>query len=221
MIYKLNIRPILTKFIELPLAKVMNRCGLRANHITVISLALCIFSSYLVISQNLVAGGLVFFFGSCLDLFDGTLSRLTNTSSDFGSLLDSVCDRIGEAVLLSAIILLPLLVNPTMTLMDVNYKSIISFQDQINILLIPLGLIALISSQLVSYVRSKGENLGIHMEGGLMSRAERVILLSIGLVTGLLSLAITLMALLSTITLLQRIYRLSREIRTVVNNGSK
>ena len=147
-----------------------------------------------MISQHLVAAGLIFFLGSCLDLFDGTLSRLTSSSTELGALLDSLGDRIGESVLLSAIIMLAVINSEQITFALTNYNAVDMLTDQTNAYLIPIGLIALFSSQLVSYVRARGESLGASMESGLMTRAERVILVSLGLVTGYIFLAILLMA---------------------------
>ena len=221
MFNKLNIRPILIKYIEIPVAKCMHKCGLKPNHITGLSLLLCILSGYLVISQHLVAAGLIFFLGSCLDLFDGTLSRLTSSSTEFGALLDSLGDRIGESVLLSAIIMLAVINSEQITFALTNYNTVDMLTDQTNVYLIPIGLIALVSSQLVSYVRARGESLGTSMESGLMTRAERVILVSLGLVTGYIFLAILLMAVFSSFTLFQRIYIISTNTQTVVNSESK
>ena len=199
----------------------MHKCGLKPNHITGLSLLLCILSGYLVISQHLVAAGLIFFLGSCLDLFDGTLSRLTSSSTEFGALLDSLGDRIGESVLLSAIIMLAVINSEQITFALTNYNAVYMLTDQTNAYLIPIGLIALVSSQLVSYVRARGESLGTSMESGLMTRAERVILVSLGLVTGYIFLAILLMAVFSSFTLFQRIYIISTNTQTVVNSESK
>ena len=221
MFNKLNIRPILIKYIEIPVAKCMHKCGLKPNHITGLSLLLCILSGYLVISQHLVAAGLIFFLGSCLDLFDGTLSRLTSSSTEFGALLDSLGDRIGESVLLSAIIMLAVINSEQITFALTNYNAVDMLTDQTNPYLIPIVLIALVSSQLVSYVRARGESLGTSMESGLMTRAERVILVSLGLVTGYIFLAILLMAVFSSFTLFQRIYIISTNTQTVVNSESK
>ena len=221
MFNKFNIRPILIKYIEIPVAKCMHKCGLKPNHITGLSLLLCILSGYLVISQHLVAAGLIFFLGSCLDLFDGTLSRLTSSSTEFGALLDSLGDRIGESVLLSAIIMLAVINSEQITFALTNYNAVYMLTDQTNAYLIPIGLIALVSSQLVSYVRARGESLGTSMESGLMTRAERVILVSLGLVTGYIFLAILLMAVFSSFTLFQRIYIISTNTQTVVNSESK
>ena len=221
MFNKLNIRPILIKYIEIPVAKCMHQCGLKPNHITGLSLLLCILSGYLVISQHLVAAGLIFFLGSCLDLFDGTLSRLTSSSTEFGALLDSLGDRIGESVLLSSIIMLAVINSEQITFALTNYNAVDMLTDQTNVYLIPIGLIALVSSQLVSYVRARGESLGTSMESGLMTRAERVILVSLGLVTGYIFLAILLMAVFSSFTLFQRIYIISTNTQRVVNSESK
>ena len=141
-------------------------------------------------------GGIVFLAGGILDLFDGALARLTGQATPFGALLDSVMDRLGEAVLFLGIAI---------------YVLREEFSEERTLLAIVAVVLALITSQMVSYLRARGESLGIDTRAGLMTRPERVVLLSAGLIAGIASLRpleiiLAVIAAVSLITLLQRLF---------------
>jgi CDP-diacylglycerol---glycerol-3-phosphate 3-phosphatidyltransferase len=104
------------------------------------------------------AGGLILFAG-LFDMLDGQVARLGNMSSKFGALFDSVIDRYSELVMFLGI---------CYYLVGHHYffSSLVAF-------------IALIGSMMVSYTRARSEGLGIQNKGGLMQRPERVILTGI------------------------------------------
>jgi CDP-diacylglycerol--glycerol-3-phosphate 3-phosphatidyltransferase len=95
------------------------------------------------------------------DMLDGALARRTNQATRFGAVLDSTLDRLSEAVLLIGILVL--------------YAG---EQSTTGILLVS---VALIGSLLVSYIRARAEALGLECQVGLFTRAERVIVLALGL----------------------------------------
>ena len=74
--------------------------------------------------------------------------------------------------------------------------------------------VALITSQVVSYLRAKGESLGIATRTGLMTRPERVVLLALGLIIGLRAIEVILIviATVSFFTLLQRLFQIRRAL---------
>jgi CDP-diacylglycerol--glycerol-3-phosphate 3-phosphatidyltransferase len=95
------------------------------------------------------------------DMLDGALARRTNQATRFGAILDSTLDRLSEAVLLIGILVL--------------YAG---EQSTTGIL---LAGVALIGSLLVSYIRARAEALGLECQVGLFTRAERVVVLALGL----------------------------------------
>jgi len=149
----------------------------------------------LVGSGWLLAGGIVFLLGGGLDLFDGALARLTGTVSDFGALLDSVFDRLGEAALFVGIAI---------------YSLRAGFSDLYLLFFITVLLLALIFSQGVSYLRARGEGLGIFTRAGLMTRPERVVLLGIGLLADQIVWIMLVIAVVSCFTLFQRMFTIRR-----------
>jgi len=111
-----------------------------------------------------------------MDVLDGAVARLTNRVSRFGAFLDSTVDRVSESVMLGGIILGGLC-------------------DTL------IGFVALVASFLTSYMRARAESIGINLAGvGIGERAERIIILGFLTMLGYPNLAVTVIAILSTIT---------------------
>ena len=164
---------------------------------TLIGFGFTVAAAYLVGSGWLLAGGIVFLLGSGLDLMDGALARLTGTVNPFGALLDSVFDRLGEAALFVGLAF---------------YALRSGFSDSYLLIFIIVLFLALIFSQGVSYLRARGEGLGVFSRAGLMTRTERVILLGIGLLIGQIFWVLLLIAAVSCFTLFQRMFTIRREL---------
>ena len=192
-----QIRESILRYVELPGARLLRALKLTPNAVTLISFAVTVASAYLVGSGWLVAGGIVFLLGSGLDLMDGALARLTGTASPFGALLDSVFDRLGEAALFVGL-----------AFYAIRGGASESF---LPIFIITLFL-ALIFSQGVSYLRARGEGLGVFTRAGVMTRTERVILLGIGLLIDQIFWVLLLIAVVSCFTLFQRMFTIRREL---------
>ncbi|HAI08687.1 MAG TPA: hypothetical protein DCM17_05120 [Dehalococcoidia bacterium] len=192
-----QIRESILRYVELPGARLLRALKLTPNAVTLISFAITVASAYLVGSGWLVAGGIVFLLGSGLDLMDGALARLTGTASPFGALLDSVFDRLGEAALFVGL-----------AFYAIRGGASESF---LPIFIITLFL-ALIFSQGVSYLRARGEGLGVFTRAGVMTRTERVILLGIGLLIDQIFWVLLLIAMVSCFTLFQRMFTIRREL---------
>ena len=192
-----QIRESILRYVELPGARLLRALKLTPNAVTLISFAITVASAYLVGSGWLVAGGIVFLLGSGLDLIDGALARLTGTASPFGALLDSVFDRLGEAALFVGL-----------AFYAIRGGASESF---LPIFIITLFL-ALIFSQGVSYLRARGEGLGVFTRAGVMTRTERVILLGIGLLIDQIFWVLLLIAVVSCFTLFQRMFTIRREL---------
>ena len=186
-----ELRSAVLRYLELPGAKLFRALKFTPNGITILGFLITVLSAYLVGSGWLLAGGIVFLFAGGLDLMDGGLARLTGKASPFGALLDSVFDRLSEASLFVGIAV---------------YALRDDISDDRKILFITVLLLALIFSQGGSYLRARGEGLGVFTKAGLMTRPERVLLLGIGLIIGQIEWVLLAIAVVSCFTLFQRMF---------------
>ena len=194
-------RHLLLKHVEEPGARFLHFLRLSPNAVTVIGFIVVVAGAALVAMGHLRIGGLVFLAGSALDLFDGALARLSNRVTPFGAMLDSLLDRLGEAALYLALVLYAIRIDPGSRDLTVHLTILV---------------LALVLSQSVSYLRARGEALGIDSRGGLMTRPERVAILAAGLLLGeaTVPLALGFIAFFSLWTLLQRLFHLRRILGT-------
>lgn len=187
-------RESLSRYLETPAARLLVRLKITPNAITVAGLLVTALAAYLVSQDELLIGGLVFLFASVMDMLDGAVARLKGEESAFGAALDSLADRLGEAVVLLGAAALFLH-------RDSDAGVMIAF-------------LAMVSSFSVSYIRARGEGLGVAMkESGLFTRTERVLVLTVGLLTGWLVPALSVMIALSVVSSAQRVYALWRGTR--------
>lgn len=128
-----------------------------------------------------VSAGILFLLSGLLDATDGAMARLYGEVSHFGAFLDSVLDRISEIVVYWSLV----------------YSKLVDW---------PIGLAALSGSLMVSYARARAEQLGAEMKGvGIAERPERLLILVVAAFVGQLNAGAFLIALLSAITVVQRI----------------
>ena len=169
--------------------------------LTVSGVSLCIAGSVVVWFEHRGAylfywlGAALFLVGSILDILDGALARAGGKSTVFGAFFDSTTDRVGEGAMLAAIGLV--------------------FARAGNDIAVVVTIAAVAGSFLVPYVRAKAEALGLRGDVGLGSRAERVVVITAGLVFapwGGLQWAIYLLAATSWITVLQRVLHVRKQL---------
>lgn len=177
------------------------RTRVTPSMLTTAGVSLCIGASVLVYFEYrnewlfFWAGSIVFVLGSLLDILDGALARAGGKATPFGAFLDSTTDRVGEAFMLGAI-------------------AVAFFRDG-NETAFLFTFAALAGSFLVSYTRSKAETLGLKGDVGIGSRAERVVVISIGLAVapwGGLQWAIYVLAATAWVTVLQRIWSVRSQL---------
>jgi CDP-diacylglycerol--glycerol-3-phosphate 3-phosphatidyltransferase len=175
---------------------------LTPSMLTTAGVTTCILASVLVYFEYrnewlfFWAGSIVFAIGSILDILDGALARAGGKATVFGAFLDSTTDRIGEAFMLGAI--------GVALVRDGNETALM------------FTFAAMAGSFLVSYTRSKAEALGLKGDVGLGSRAERVVVICLGLAVapwGGLQYAIYLLAATAWITVCQRIWSVRQQLK--------
>jgi len=176
--------------IATPLVSVLRRCPVSPNALTGSGVLVTLVAAWLAAEGRFVASGLVLAGAALFDLLDGALARATGRTSRFGGILDSTGDRVSEAALLAGVSLW--------------------FAAHGNVVALATCYVALVASFLVSYLRARGEALGIVCTVGLCTRPERVIVMALGLLTGLVFVAVSIVAFCASVTVVQRLVYLYR-----------
>lgn len=169
------------------------KTGVSPNTLTIIGFILSAMAAVLVARGLFIAAGVTILVAGLFDMLDGALARKTNRATRFGAFLDSLLDRLSEGILFLAIIF--------------NFAKV----GQTNYILI--GAATLLVTQLVSYSRARAEAIGIECEVGFFTRAERVIVLAIGLLINQLEIILVIILIFSLISLIQRIITTLRKTK--------
>jgi CDP-diacylglycerol--glycerol-3-phosphate 3-phosphatidyltransferase len=162
------------------------------NFLTLFGFFLSALAAALFLFSNLLWAGVLLFIAGQFDILDGQVARrLNHRPRPFGAYLDSLADRFGEIVIFSSIFL--------------KYFYLHSYFVSLLILW------GLLSSLLVSYARARGQGVGVDPQTGLMPREARWVLLIAGCLLGhflgdyLLFVAVAIIAILASFTVLQRL----------------
>jgi CDP-diacylglycerol--glycerol-3-phosphate 3-phosphatidyltransferase len=144
-----------------PMGAALRKTKITPDHLTIVGLLLGAASAVAVGSGRLLLGLLLVILAALPDLLDGALAKASNTSSQRGAFFDSTIDRVTDALLLGGI----------------AYYFATTKDPRLAVL--PYAVLAV--SSIVSYQRAKAESLGLEAKGGLMERAERIVVLCVGL----------------------------------------
>jgi len=185
-----------------PLARALLKTGLSPNTVTVAGAAVTIAITVVLIpTGHIVWAAVLSGLFAAFDMIDGTMARLRGGGTRFGATLDATCDRITDGALFAAI----------------TWWLIYSYDAHPS--LVVAAFIVLVSSQVISYVKARGEASGFRMVGGLIERPERLIigLVGVGLqgfgVPYAIDVAIWVLAAGSVITVIQRLMLANRDDR--------
>lgn len=201
---------MLNIFARASVSRVMNpvgswlvRHGLRPNAMTLAGTAGSVASALVLIPRDdLLAATFVIWGFAMFDLLDGAMARAAGTGTRFGSVLDASCDRITDGALLGAL----------------TWWCFVVAGDR---LAAAAALVSLVTGQVISYVKARAEAAGLSADGGIIERAERLIITLLG--TGLYGLgvphavlgALCLLAVLSLVTVGQRLWAVRTSAREV------
>lgn len=201
-----TIRMKLRSYLEKPIIHLLIKLGISPNLMTSTGLLGTVISAYMLSRGELLIGGIILLVASLFDMLDGALARAINRVTDFGALFDSVIDRLSEMVLLIGLMIY--------YLDKSSYEGII-------VVYLTFG-----TSLLVSYLRARAGGMGIDCELGVMTRPERIVVLSVGLVIGqwfeiAIIISLGIITLFSFITCVQRMVHISKELtrRQSVNSS--
>ena len=112
-------------------------------------------------SGQLTLGLVLVILAALPDLLDGALAKASNSSSQRGAFFDSTVDRVTDAFLLGGI------------------AYYFADTEDPRLAVLPFAVSAV--SSVISYQRAKAESLGLDAKGGLMERAERIVVICVGL----------------------------------------
>jgi CDP-diacylglycerol--glycerol-3-phosphate 3-phosphatidyltransferase len=177
------------------------RTRVTPNALTASGVLLCLAASVLVLFEGrdqllfYWLAATVFVTGSVLDILDGALARAGGKTTPFGAYLDSTTDRISEGFMLTAIAYV----------LATHHRPVF----------VAVAVAAVAGSFLVSYTRAKAEALGLRGDVGIGSRAERVVVITAGLVLapwGVLPWSLVLLAATAWLTVGQRVLHVRKQM---------
>ncbi len=138
-----------------PIARVVAKSRIPPNALTLLGPVISTIAAWMYVQQQLVLALLWLLFSGFIDALDGAVARAMGKTSVFGGILDSICDRYSDAIILFGVIL---------------GGWVFSFW----------GILAIVGSLLVSYARARAEAAGVTQLGvGIAERPERLIILMV------------------------------------------
>jgi CDP-diacylglycerol--glycerol-3-phosphate 3-phosphatidyltransferase len=177
---------------------------LTPNAISITGLVLNLAAAVLVTQRLYFLAGVAFIVGSVMDTLDGRYSRMSGKGTLFGAFLDSTLDRVEEGIVLAAIAW--------------------DFAERGDSVAAAACVVTVLGSLMVSYTRARAEAIGVECKVGLATRPVRVVILSIGLVFAkgagvldveLLEAAIYVMAGLTAVTVVQRVWHVRGALKSL------
>ena len=189
----MDFRRIISNRITGPLVPFLSKIGLTPDAVTWIGLVINLAAAAVIALGHLLTGGILLIVAGLFDILDGALARYSNKTTTFGAILDSTFDRLSEAALLCGLLV---------------YSVLNGYSTELYLIFA-----VLVFSFLVSYVRARSEGMGIECRVGLFTRAERVIILALGLLLNQVLIALIVLALFSFFTFGQRMFHVYRKTK--------
>tara|TARA_B100000945_G_scaffold101274_1_gene79829 strand:- start:1897 stop:2559 length:663 start_codon:yes stop_codon:yes gene_type:complete len=155
-----NLRSVVDKVLD-PIGVVLWRLKVSADALTIVGILVAVAGAIVIGRGHMFAGFICLLLTGIPDALDGAVAKAAGTASVRGAFFDSVSDRITDSLLFSGI------------------AWHLATEEPGRIMMLPVVLMA--TAMLVSYQRAKAESLGFDAKGGIMERAERFIVLALGL----------------------------------------
>ena len=184
------------KWVLDPLGGFFNRLGITPIMMTMLGLIGNTVGAFYLARGNMLVGGIWVALMTPIDALDGTMARLRGESSDWGAYVDSVSDRYSELIIFGGLLYYFLVKGEVL-------GGLLTFA-------------AAAGSVLVSYVKARAEGLGYEAKVGLLTRAERYLVLAPSLIFNELYIGLGLIAIFANITALQRIWHVRKYARAQI-----
>lgn len=191
IVIDMRVRPRVQGILQ-PLGRFLARAGISPTFMTLFGFVVATAGAIVIGIGHPVMGASIFLAGSALDGLDGAVARASNRVTARGAFLDATVDRLGEIAMLTGLA--------------------VAQRGETRILL--LSLLSMGGALMIPYMRAKAEAEGLDGKGGLMGRAERVILFSAGLITGYVEPMLWLMLAGNWYTVGQRFWSTYRRIES-------
>ncbi len=173
-----------------PVADLLARLNVHPNAVSLIGFLGCVAAGGALALGYVRLGGLLLLVFGPLDAVDGLLARRAGKVSPFGAFLDSTLDRLAEIAIFGGL----------------TYWALKGGNSP----LVLLSFFALTGSLMVSYTRARAEALGFECKVGLLTRFERLAILTLGLLLGWVEVFVAVIAVLANLTVLQRVLHVFR-----------
>lgn len=184
-----------------PIGTALGRTRLSPDHLTALGLLMAVPAAVAIGTGRIGLGLILLIVSAVPDLLDGALAKASGKASTRGAFFDSVADRVTDGLILGGVA----------WYLQTTHRG--------HAALLPFAILAV--SMLISYERAKAELLGFSAKGGLMERAERIILLCIGLVASVILVPILWgMLILTSITAVQRFVKVWRQATIAGMSGA-
>lgn len=180
-----------------PIGQSIRKTGVTADQLTIVGVVMAAAASLAIANGALRLALLLLVLCAVPDVLDGAVAKASGTASPRGAFFDSVMDRVSDALLLGGMAWYLSTTNPG------------------RIAVLPLAVLA--ASLIISYERAKAESLGYDAKGGIMERAERLILIGLALLFQPAMIALLWVMLAATLfTAGQRFHKVWRQASTTV-----
>ncbi|MSO60011.1 MAG: CDP-alcohol phosphatidyltransferase family protein [Ilumatobacteraceae bacterium] len=175
-----------------PIGMLLRKTGMSADQLTILGLVIAAFAAVAVASGHLLLGFFLVILAALPDVLDGALAKASNSVSQRGAFFDSVIDRVTDSLLLGGL------------------AWYVGGKYGTHAAVLPFAVMAV--SSLISYERAKAESLGLSAKGGLMERAERIVVLCFGLLFNVILMPVLwVMLVLTSMTALQRFIKVWKQ----------
>ncbi len=175
-----------------PIGSNLRRTGITADHLTTLGVVMAAGAAVAIGAGQLRVGLLLLILTGLPDALDGAVAKASGTAGPRGAFFDSVSDRVSDSLLLGGVAWYLASTHPG------------------HLSMLPMAVLA--ASLIISYERAKAESLGFNAKGGIMERAERIILLGVALLFNVLLIPILwIMLVLTLVTAGQRFVKVWRQ----------
>ena len=196
-----NFRKGVDKVLD-PIGVLLSRIGVTANALTATGIVIAGIGSLFIGQGRLFLGFIFLILTGLPDALDGAVAKASGTSSVRGAFLDSVSDRVTDILLFCGI------------------AWYLASNESGRIMMLPVAVMG--AAMLISYQRAKAESLGFDAKGGIMERAERFIVLALGLlISNILIPVLWVMLILTLITAIQRFIKVWNQATSQINKPTE